>query len=184
LCPPIDPNLRGGLAACKNDQPTECFAESYYKFSSLVQYHDQCFTTSKEYNWRIIEIAKGYIMTKILIVDDEKEATDLLENLLRLEGYESVSVNDSTTATQIAGAYNPDIFLLDLMMPGIDGFKLCRMLRAEPKFARTPILIITALNDSDSKLVAFGAGANDFLTKPYFLHELHSRIKNLLHETE
>jgi DNA-binding response OmpR family regulator len=122
-------------------------------------------------------------MTKIMIVDDEKEATDLLENLLGLGGYESVSVNDSTTAAKIADAYNPNIFLLDLMMPVIDGFKLCRILRADPKFTHTPILIITALNDTDSRLVAYGAGANDFVTKPYFFHDLESKIKKLLHET-
>jgi CheY-like chemotaxis protein len=129
-------------------------------------------------------IGSGKYMTKIMIVDDEKEATDLLENLLRLEGHESISVNDSTTASQIANEYNPGIFLLDLMMPGIDGFKLCRILRADPKFALTPILIITALNDTDSRLVAYGAGANDFLTKPYFLLELRAKIKQLLHESE
>ena len=123
-------------------------------------------------------------MTKIMIVDDEKKATDLLENLLELEGYESLSVNDSTTAVEIAGAYNPDVFLLDLMMPEIDGFKLCRLLRADPKFADTPILIITALNDIDSRMVAFGAGANGFVTKPYLLHELASRIEKLLSETK
>ena len=123
-------------------------------------------------------------MTKIMIVDDEKEATDLLENLLKLEGYESISVNDSTTAIQIARAKIPDAFLLDLMMPEIDGFKLCRMLRADPKFSHTPIIIITALNDSDSRVVAFGAGANDYITKPYFLHELASIIKKLLHDTD
>jgi DNA-binding response OmpR family regulator len=141
-------------------------------------------TASKEYNIGNIEINQGIIMTKVMIVDDEKEATDLLENLLKLEGYESISVNDSTTATQIANTYNPDIFLLDLMMPEIDGFRLCRLLRADPKFTHTPIIIITALNDNDSRVVAYGAGANDYLTKPYFLHELASRIKSLIHKTE
>ena len=120
-------------------------------------------------------------MTKIMIVDDEKGATDLLENLLRHKGYESISVNDSTKAIQIARTYNPDIFLLDLMMPVIDGFKLCSMLREDPRFAYTPIIIITALCDNDSKVVAFGAGANDYLTKPYFIHELEARISKLVY---
>lgn len=123
-------------------------------------------------------------MKKIMIVDDEKEITDLLENLLNLEGYDLISVNDSTTAIQIANDYHPDIFLLDLMMPILDGFKLCRLLRANPKFVHTPIVIITALNDSDSRVVAFGAGANDYLTKPYFLHELTSSIKKLLYDID
>ena len=112
-----------------------------------------------------------------MIIDDEKEATGLLERILKLEGYESISVNDSTTAAQIASVSNPDIILLDLMMPEIDGFRLCRMLRADPKFANTPVIIISALSDNKSKVDALGAGANDYLTKPYQLHELVSMIK-------
>ena len=122
-------------------------------------------------------------MTKIMIVDDDKEATDLLENLLKLEGYTSVSVNDSTKATQLANSENPDIFLIDLMMPEIDGFKLCRLLRADTKFAHTPVIIITALSDIDSRAVAYGAGATDYLTKPYHPNELKSIIKGLLNKT-
>ena len=123
-------------------------------------------------------------MTKIMIVDDDKEVTNMLENLLKLEGYEPTSVNDSTIATKIASELRPDIFLLDLMMPEIDGFKLCRMLREDPKFAHTPILIVTALDDSDSRIVAYGAGANDYLTKPYHHHELASKIKALIAPNE
>ena len=123
-------------------------------------------------------------MTKIMIVDDEKEATDLLENLLKLEGYEPASVNDSTIAALTASFFKPDIFLLDLMMPGIDGFKLCRLLREDPKFTHTPIIIVTALSDNDSRIVAFGAGANDYLTKPYHPRELALKIKDLIDITE
>ena len=123
-------------------------------------------------------------MTKIMIVDDDKEVTNMLENLLKLEGYEPTSVNDSTIATKIAGDLRPDIFLLDLMMPEIDGFKLCRLLREDPKFAHTPILIVTALDDNDSRIVAYGAGANDYLTKPYHHHELASKIKSLIAPNE
>ena len=119
-------------------------------------------------------------MTKIMIVDDDKEATDLLENLLKMEGYKPVSVNDSTKAVQLADSENPDIFLIDLMMPEIDGFKLCRLLRAERKFAHTPVIILTALSDMDSRAVAYGAGATDYLTKPYHPNELKSIIKGLI----
>ena len=121
-------------------------------------------------------------MTKIMIVDDDKEATDLLENLLKMEGYAPVSVNDSTKATERANTENPDIFLIDLMMPEIDGFKLCRLLRADSKFAHTPVIIITALSDIDSRAVAYGAGATDYLTKPYHPNELKSIIKGLINK--
>ena len=122
-------------------------------------------------------------MTKIMIVDDDKEATDLLENLLKLEGYTPVSVNDSTIAVQRANAENPDLFLIDLMMPEIDGFKLCRLLRADSKFAHTPVIILTALSDTDSRAVAYGAGATDYLTKPYHPNELKSIIKGLVNKS-
>jgi DNA-binding response OmpR family regulator len=122
-------------------------------------------------------------MTKIMIVDDEKEATNLLEDILKLEGYEPTSVNDSTIAAQTASLLRPDLFLLDLMMPEIDGFKLCRMLRADPKFAHTPIIIVTALCDKDSRIVAYGAGASDYLTKPYHSYELISKIRDLITTT-
>jgi DNA-binding response OmpR family regulator len=70
------------------------------------------------------------------------------------------------------------------MMPEPDGFKLCRMLRADPDFKRTPIIIITALNGLDSKLVAMGAGANDYITKPFLIEELKSRINSLIEKAK
>jgi DNA-binding response OmpR family regulator len=119
-------------------------------------------------------------MTKIMIVDDDVETTDILESILKLEGYEPTSVNDSTVAVQIASLLRPDLFLLDLMMPEIDGFKLCRLLRAIPSFSNTPIIIVTALGDKDSRIVAFGAGANGYVTKPYLPQELILKIKDLM----
>jgi DNA-binding response OmpR family regulator len=76
----------------------------------------------------------------------------------------------------VANEAKPDLFLLDLMMPEPDGFKLCRMLRTNINFMRTPIIIVTALNDEDSRVVALGAGANDYLSKPFHIDELKSRI--------
>ncbi len=119
-------------------------------------------------------------MTKIMIVDDDNLVTQLLEKLLAIDGYETASVNDSSTAIEIAGYVKPDLFLLDLMMPQPDGFKLCRMLRQTMEFATTPIIIVTALDDSDSRAVAFGAGANDYITKPFHPDELSERIKEAL----
>lgn len=119
-------------------------------------------------------------MTKIMIVDDDKLVTQLLEKLLAADGYETTSVNDSTKAIEIAGSVRPDLFLLDLMMPQPDGFKLCRMLRQTTDFAITPIIIVTALDDSDSRAVAFGAGANDYITKPFHPDQLSERIREVL----
>jgi DNA-binding response OmpR family regulator len=121
-------------------------------------------------------------MTKIMVVDDDKDATALFEEVLRVEGYEAVPLNESSKAVEMAKSIQPDLFILDLMMPDPDGFKLCRMLRKEPEFRHTPIIIVTALNDTDSRIVAIGAGANDYLTKPFRLDELYNSIKEQLEE--
>ena len=123
-------------------------------------------------------------MTKILVVDDDKQATDLLQKILSAEGYETTAVNDSTKAVQTADSVRPNLIILDLMMPDPDGFKVCRMLRQIPTFIFTPIIIVTALDDTDSRVVAFGAGADDYLTKPFHIEELSRRVKELLNKTE
>jgi len=123
-------------------------------------------------------------MAKIMVVDDDEDFTNLYKTALRAAGYDATAVNQSAAAIEMAYLIKPDIFVIDLMMPDIDGFQLCRMLKADPLFKSTPIIIITALTDLDSKLVAMGAGANDYLTKPFQIDELKSRINTLLEETK
>jgi DNA-binding response OmpR family regulator len=115
-------------------------------------------------------------MPKIMVVEDDKEYLVLYKDFLTLVGFEAVTEIQSSKALEIAHDTIPDLFILDLMMPEPDGFKLCRMLRADPVFRRTPIIIITALNDLDSKMVAIGSGANDYLTKPFHIEDLKLRI--------
>lgn len=119
-------------------------------------------------------------MSKIMIVDDDTQVTVLLGKLLSMEGYQITAVNESSKALDMALTVSPDLFLLDLMMPDPDGFKLCRMLRADSHFIFTPIIIVTALDDNDSRVVAFGAGANDYITKPFHASELVERIRKLI----
>jgi DNA-binding response OmpR family regulator len=123
-------------------------------------------------------------MTKIMVVDDDKDATALFEEVLKAEGYEPILLNESVQAVPLAKKEMPALFILDLMMPEPDGFKLCRMLRREPEFRSTPIIIVTALNDTDSRIVAIGAGANDYLTKPFRLDELYASIREHLEDAE
>jgi len=123
-------------------------------------------------------------MAKVLIVDDDIQATTLIREVLLVHGYEAVVVNESALAIGVAKLVHPDIFILDLMMPPPDGFKLCRMLRADSTFKNTPILIVTALGDTDSRVVALGAGANDYLAKPFGINELAERVQKLLDSTK
>lgn len=119
-------------------------------------------------------------MTKILIVDDDAAVTILLGKILSSSGFEVVLVNDSVQTLDRAHETKPDFFILDLMMPEPNGFEICRLLRADPEFAKTPILIITASDDYDSKAIAYVAGANDYITKPFDQDELPQRINSLL----
>ena len=123
-------------------------------------------------------------MTKIMVVDDDEDFTNLYKTSLRLSGFDTTAVNESTATVEMAYLVLPDIFVIDLMMPELDGFQLCRLIRTDPLFKHTPILIITALTDADSKMAAMSVGANDYLAKPFHIDELQSRINALLETVE
>jgi CheY-like chemotaxis protein len=123
-------------------------------------------------------------MAKILIVDDDEQATTLLERVLAIKGHEATSLNDSAETIQVVSSATPDLILLDLMMPEPNGFEVCKMLRADPKYAKIPIVIITAMDDNASKENAFAAGANDYLTKPFRIDALAQAIDDLIGTTE
>jgi DNA-binding response OmpR family regulator len=113
-------------------------------------------------------------MPKILIVDDDITITELMRALVKMEGHEPITVNDSLQALEIANSVQPDLITLDLMMPGLTGFELCH---DDPKFANTPIVIVSAKDDPESMEQAKQAGATDYLTKPFSLDEFLNKIK-------
>jgi DNA-binding response OmpR family regulator len=121
-------------------------------------------------------------MVKIMVVEDDVQASTFLAEVLTEEGYVPIIVNESSKAMGMANATLPDAFLLDLMMPEPDGFRLCRLLRSNPNFVSSPIIIVTALDDTDSRIVAFGAGANDYIVKPFHIRELTSKLQTLIQE--
>jgi DNA-binding response OmpR family regulator len=131
----------------------------------------QVFNTA---SWKL-----GKPMAKILIVDDDVLITGLMQSLVSIDRHEPYVVNDSTEAIDVAKSFNPDLITLDLMMPYLNGFELCSLLRADPQFARTPIIIISAKEDSQSRQMAFSAGANEYLNKPFNIDEFLSTIKRL-----
>jgi DNA-binding response OmpR family regulator len=115
----------------------------------------------------------------ILIVDDEPTGQDVLEGLLAGQGYQMAFAPDGPSALAKAALLMPDVILLDVMMPGMDGFDVCRQLRADPILAEVPIILITALDDDDSRLAGIEAGADDFITKPFNRVELRARIRTI-----
>ncbi len=118
-------------------------------------------------------------MPKILIVDDDVTITDLMKALMKMEGHQPTTVNDSRQALDAAHAVHPDLITLDLMMPGLSGFELCELLHQDPRFASIPILIVSARDDPESKAKAMRAGAKEYLTKPFGVNDLLQKIKEL-----
>ena len=116
----------------------------------------------------------------ILVVDDEDSNRRVLQMLLAGEGYRTVAANDGPQALASAAAEPPDLVLLDVMMPGMDGFEVAARFKADPRTKSAPIVMVTALEDRESRLRGLKAGAEDFLSKPIDRAELTVRVKNLL----
>lgn len=117
---------------------------------------------------------------RILVVDDEETNVRLLETLLHAEGYATLSAGNGHDALAIAAAETPDLILLDIMMPGMDGFETVARLKADPRTQPVPVIMVTALDDRDAKLRALEAGAEEFLSKPIDRPDLRVRVRNLL----
>lgn len=118
--------------------------------------------------------------TKILIVDDDEANRVTLDAVLSPERYEVHLAGSGAEGCSIARAIVPDLILLDVMMPDMDGFQVCRLLRADPVLGRVPILMITALNDQESRLTGIDAGADDFISKPCGIDELRARVRTII----
>ncbi|MFN8444169.1 MAG: response regulator [Caldilineaceae bacterium] len=115
----------------------------------------------------------------ILIVDDTPVGRQTLESLLISENYELIFADSGESALAQTARYKPDLILLDVMMPGMDGFEVCRRLRADAEFADIPVLLVTALDDRQSKLRGIEAGADDFITKPLDRAEMRARVRTI-----
>jgi putative two-component system response regulator len=115
----------------------------------------------------------------ILIVDDNESIRDLLAATLTHAEYQIITAASGEEALALADRYQPDLVLLDVMMPGMDGYEVCRRLRAAERTAEVPILMITALDDRASRMSGIEAGADDFLTKPMDRTELRARVRTI-----
>jgi DNA-binding response OmpR family regulator len=116
----------------------------------------------------------------ILIVDDESISRECLAALLASDSYRLEFAASGTEGLARAGELQPDVILLDVMMPGMNGFEVCRRLRADGALAETPIVMVTALDDQASRLEGLDAGADDFLSKPFNRSELRARIQTIV----
>lgn len=121
---------------------------------------------------------------KILIVDDELDALTALKRALESDNYNVVEATDGLSAIEKVKAENPDVVLLDLMMPEMDGIEACKHLKSDPKYKHIPIIMLTAKGEIDNKIEGIEMGADDYVTKPFNLHELKARIKMVLRRAQ
>jgi DNA-binding response OmpR family regulator len=121
---------------------------------------------------------------KILIVEDEKELVKLIAFHMTIAGYEVLSAKDGIEALEVCKFSKPDLLILDIMLPRIDGWEVCRRLRQDPQTSNIPIIILSALSDTNDKLRGFDFGSDDYVTKPFSPRELVVRVKRVLARSE
>jgi two-component system alkaline phosphatase synthesis response regulator PhoP len=119
----------------------------------------------------------------VLAIDDEKDLIDLVRYNLEQEGYQVRGALDGETGLAMALRDRPDVVLVDLMLPGLDGLEVCRRLRADSRTASIPLIILTAKSGESDRVVGLELGADDYVTKPFSVRELTARVRALLRRT-
>jgi PleD family two-component response regulator len=115
---------------------------------------------------------------RILVVDDDEWILRMVSTVLRNEKYEIITASDGEEGLATALTTRPDLIILDVMMPGMDGYTVCRKIREERRFQKLPVLFLTAKHEVESRMLSLDNGANDYLTKPYDRRELLLRVRN------
>ncbi len=121
---------------------------------------------------------------KILLVDDEKDLTALVSLHMKMAGFEVLTANNGEKALDLSREEKPDLIILDLMLPKIDGWEVCKRLRQDPGISNIPVIMLTARAETEDKLKGFEAGADDYVTKPFSPRELVARVKRVLARAE
>jgi DNA-binding response OmpR family regulator len=126
-------------------------------------------------------VTHGSVKSRILVVDDEPEAVELVEFNLKKAGFDVVTATDGAEAVKKTRSAHPDLIVLDLMMPEIDGLEVCKILRRDSATAHIPIIMLTAKASEVDRIVGLELGADDYVTKPFSPRELVLRVHKVLH---
>jgi DNA-binding response OmpR family regulator len=132
----------------------------------------------------LVKQQEAILARKILVVDDEAVLVETIAYNLEQAGYRVVTASDGNSALEAARSECPDLILLDIMLPGMDGLEVCRQLRRESSTATTPIVMLTAKSDEIDKVVGLEVGADDYVTKPFGRRELLARVRALLRRVD
>ncbi|MCL4803274.1 MAG: response regulator transcription factor [Anaerolineae bacterium] len=119
-------------------------------------------------------------MALILVIDDDDLVSRTLQRALKLYDYQVMTANSGIEGLQLARRHRPDLFILDIMMPGVDGYQVCRQIRGDPLLQDAPVLFLTAKAKDEDKIEGFRAGGDDYLVKPFNMQELELRVKAIL----
>lgn len=120
----------------------------------------------------------------ILVIDDDRLVSRTLQKALKLYGYHAMTAKSGTEGLQLARRHQPDLFILDIVMPGTDGYEVCRQIRQDPVLETIPVLFLTAREKEEDRIEGFRAGADDYLSKPFNMEELHLRVEAILRRTQ
>ena len=123
-------------------------------------------------------------MPRILIIDDDPAIAELVAINLELAGYDVNRAEDGLKGQALAVQLQPDLVMLDLMLPKVDGFTVCQRIRRDERISDIPILMLTALGQTQDKVDGFNAGADDYLTKPFEVEEMLVRVRALLRRSD
>jgi len=123
-------------------------------------------------------------MSKILIVDDEQDIVELISYNLEKEGFSTIKAYDGVSVFNIIATKKPDLLILDLMLPGMNGLDICKKIRANPATADLPIIMLTAKGDELDKIIGLEIGADDYITKPFSVKELVARVRTILRRSQ
>jgi two-component system alkaline phosphatase synthesis response regulator PhoP len=121
---------------------------------------------------------------KILVVDDEKDIVDLVSYNLEKEGFKVLKAYDGESALRMVQTKSPDLVILDLMLPGVQGLEVCRKIRENPRSASLPIIMLTAKGEEVDRVVGLEMGADDYVAKPFSVRELSARVRAILRRME
>lgn len=119
-------------------------------------------------------------MALILVIDDDDLVSRTLQRALKMYDYQVMTANSGIEGLQLARRHRPDLFILDIMMPGVDGYQVCRQIRGDPLLQDAPVLFLTAKAKDEDKIEGFRAGGDDYLVKPFNMQELELRVKAIL----